>query len=180
VLRGSYRRRLLDDEVLVKCMHQHWRVVTIPLLYSVLFVAILLLILVTMLDSSVGLVLLGLAVLVGLAAWCSFAMPPLVRWYSASYAVTSRRVLSRVGVFSRRYEQLDLAVVANPVLRRQGLDLLFGTGTIDLGDGHLMQRIPRVVRMEQLVSQLAANQKKPVEELTHLLRTMGYTNLIRR
>ena len=44
-------------------------------------------------------------------------------------------------------------------------------------DDRVMLRVSRVVSLERLISQLAANQSKSVLELTHLLRSMGYTRL---
>lgn len=137
----------------------------------------LLLILGTLFDSPWGRALFGIVAIVGLAAWVWFALPSLMRWYAASYAVTSRRVLFREGVFRRRYQQIDLVGVNNPVLDRSGWDLLFGTGTLNLGGGLSMKRVPRVAKIERLISQLAANQTKDLVELSRLLRNMGYSNL---
>jgi membrane protein YdbS with pleckstrin-like domain len=177
VLRRSYKRRLISGEVLVKCVHQHWRVITLPIIYTVLVAAPLITLLVTVFDGSWGGLLFGLVALVGLIVWSRFALPSLVRWYAASYAVTSRRVLFREGVLHRHYEQVELLGVNNPELDRSGWDLVFGTGTINLGSGRVMRRVPRVVRIEQLISQLAANQTKDVIEMTRLLRNMGYSKL---
>jgi hypothetical protein len=177
VLRRSYKRRLISDEVLVKCVHEHWRAITLPVIYTVVLAVPPLLILGTLFDSTWGRAFFGLVAIVSLAAWVWFALPSLMRWYAVSYAVTSRRVLFREGVFRRRYQQIDLVGVNNPVLDRSGWDLLFGTGTINLGGGHLMKRVPRVVKIEQLISQLAANQTKDVMELSRLLRNMGYSKL---
>lgn len=177
MLRRSYKRRLISDEVLVKCVHEHWRAILRPIVYTVLLSVPPLLIFGTLFDSTWGRALFGLVAVVDLAVWARFALPSLMRWYAASYAVTSRRVLFREGVLNRRYEHIDLVGVNNPVLDRSGWDLLYGTGTINLGGGHVMKRVPRVLRIERLISQLAANQTKDVMELSRLLRNLGYSKL---
>jgi hypothetical protein len=161
-------------------MHAHWRVIVRPILLTLLYVIPLLLILFTIFDTAFGQVLFWLFLIAGFGAWCWLALPRLVRWYARSYAVTTRRVLFRDGVVNAQYRQVELLAVANPKMDRAGLDVLFGTGNIDLGDDRVMHRVPRVVSLERLISQLAANQSKSVLELTHLLRSMGYTRLTTR
>src|SRR5262245_21725429 len=97
VLKRSYKPHLINEEVLVKCMHQHWRVIARPIIYTVLLVVPLLLILITSFYSPWGRALFGLIAIGGLAAWAWFALPSLARWYTTSYAVTSRRVLFQEG-----------------------------------------------------------------------------------
>ncbi len=52
MLRRSYRRRLINDEVLVKCVHEHWRVISLPILYTILLLAPLLLMAFTISTSG--------------------------------------------------------------------------------------------------------------------------------
>lgn len=177
MLRRSYKRRLISDEVLVKCVHEHWRAITLPIIYTVLLTAVPLFILAMLFGSDWGWTIFAVVAILGLATWSWFALPPIMRWYAVSYAVTSRRVLFREGVVHRRYQQIDLVGVNNPVLDRSGWDLLFGTGTLNLGGGQVMKRVPRAVKIERLVSQLAANQTKDVIELSRLLKNMGYSKL---
>jgi len=177
MLRRSYRRRLIKDELLVKCNHQHWRVITLPLSCTLLVLAAPVVIAATVLDRPWGRVLFGLAVVVGPVLWVWRALAPLARWYTESFAVTSRRVLFREGIVRRRYHQIDLVGVTNPELERSGWDLLFGTGTLHLSGDRLMRQVPRVARIERLITQLAANQTKDFMELSRLLKSMGYSKL---
>ncbi len=177
MLRRSYKRRLINDEALVKCMHQHWIVVALPVIYTILLVAPLVAILVTIFDSTWGRVLFVIVLIGGLAVWARYALPPLARWYTTSYAVTSRRVLFRKGVLNKNDEQVELRGVSNPMLSRRWWDVVLGTGTIDLGADQSMTWVPHASSISHLVRQLAAEQSKDTLELARTLRSMGYGNL---
>jgi hypothetical protein len=180
VSRRFYRRRLIDDELLVVILHRHWREIALPILYTVLLAAPLVLVLLTSLGTSWGPTLLFVIAILAVAAWCWLALPTLVHWHLKSYGVTTRRVLFRDGL--RSETQVNLLEVPNPSVQKSTADVMFGSGTIVLDDAHrlLLDRIGHVVKHTKLISQLAANQAKATIELTALLRAMGYTKLTPR
>jgi hypothetical protein len=158
-------------------MHQHWRVVARPIFLTVVLVALLLLTLVLVLGSSWGLVFFAVVAAVGLALWSRFALLSLIRWYTDSYAVTSHRVLFRHGVINKRFVPVDLVGVANPVLERSGWDVVFRSGSINLGGGHVLRRIPRAARLAYVITELAAaNQSKDAVNIGRILQGLGLGN----
>lgn len=174
MLKGSYRRGLVNDERLVKVLHHHWSVIALPIAFAALLVVALLTILFTIFDNTLGKVLFYLLLIVGVIAWCRFALPSIVRWYTKSYAITTRKVLFRDGIFNRSQVQIDLVRVARTTVHRSGWDNLLGSGTIDLGEGFVLKRIPKVQKMDQLLNQLVATQTEKLAQQIQILNTMGY------
>lgn len=174
MLKRSYRRSLVNDELLVKVLHEHWRVIAIPIICSVLLVLVPLLILFTIFEHAWGTVIFYVVLFAGLIGWCRFALPPLARWYSKSYAITTRKVVFREGVLDASQRQIDLVRVSRTTVRRSGWDKLLGAGTIDLGDGHVLDGIAHVGRIDKLLNQLVATQTKKLAEQIQILNAMGY------
>lgn len=180
MLRRYYRHRLIENELLVVIIHEHWRKIALPILYTLLLASPLLVLAFTIADTSWGRWVLLVAAVLALGAWSWFALPKLTRWYAKSYAVTTRRVLFREGLSDTVESQVELVGVASPSLRRSRLDVLWRSGTIDLGGGHVLERIRGALKHERLINQLAANQQRSVMELTQLLRGMGYSRFSAR
>lgn len=170
----SYRRSLVEDERLVKVLRQHWRIVAIPLFLSALVVLVPIVMAVTIFKYTWGKVVLALFLVAGLVAWARYALPPLARWYAKSYAITTRRVVFREGLAHSSERQVDLVRVARTTVHRTLADKLMGSGTIDLGDGNVLERIPRVARINRLLNQLVATQTKDLTEQIQILNAMGY------
>jgi len=174
VSKRSYRRSLVEDELLVKVLRQHWRVVAIPMLISVLLLLAPILMLVTIFEYTWGKVVLALFVIAGLVVWGRYAAPPLARWYAKSYGITTRRVVFREGLTNSSEKQVDLVRVARTTVHRTLMDKLMGSGTIDLGEGNVLEGIPRVARINRLLNQLVVTQTKPLTEQIQILSAMGY------
>jgi membrane protein YdbS with pleckstrin-like domain len=174
VLKRYYRRSLINDERLVKVLHQHWRVVAIPILLSTFVVVLPIVILLTIFAYTWGKVILYLVLAGGLIAWVVYALPPLSRWYATSYAITTRKVMFREGLLDSSQRQIELVRVARTTVHQRGWDKLLRSGTIDLGDDHVLECIPQVARIDRLLNQLAATQTKKLTEQIQILNAMGY------
>src|SRR5262249_23565505 len=144
---------------------------------SALLLGVLLAILVTIFDGTPGKVLFWAVVILGVPAWCWYALPRLMRWYAKSYAITTRRILFRDGMFRAADSQVELVGVNNRKVQRSLWDTLFRSGTIDLGGGHLLENVPGVSRVDQLIGQLVAHQTEPSLVITQRLRELGYRKL---
>lgn len=170
----SYKRSLVEDERLVKVLRQHWRVVAIPIVISALLLLAPMVLLVTIFEYTWGKVVLVLFLIAGLVVWARYAAPPLAWWYAKSYGITTRRVIFREGLTNSSERQVDLVRVARTTVHRTLMDKLMGSGTIDLGEGNVLEGIPRVARINRLLNQLVAAQTKDLTEQIQILSAMGY------
>lgn len=160
------------EETRLVTMRAHWRHVAFPVGYSALSVALLSWLASVVLGDFWGRALLAVLVTVGLAAWAKLALAPFVQWFTKSYTVTNQRVLFHDSIKEER--QVELAKVSLPTLTRTWLDVLFRSGTLDLGGGYVLERIPRVRKTARLIAELYSNQPKDVRELQILLSRLGY------
>jgi hypothetical protein len=174
VLKRSYRRSLVNDELLVKVLHQHWRTVAIPIVFSALLMLVPILLLFTIYEHTLGRVAFYLVLIAGVIAWARYALPPLAHWYAKSYAITTRKVVFREGLTTSSQRQVELVRVSRTTVHRTVWDKLWRSGTIDLGDGHVLDGIPRATRIDKLLNQLVATQTKKLTEQIQILNTMGY------
>lgn len=180
MLRRYYKHRLIENELLVVIIHEHWRKIALPMVYTLVLASPLLVMTLTIADTSWGRWALLVTAVLAFGAWSWLALPRLVRWYIKSYAVTTRRVLFREGLSDTVENQVELVGVASPSLRRSWLDILCRSGTIDLGGGHVLDQVRAALKHERLINQLAANQQRSAMELAQLLRGMGYTRFSTR
>lgn len=172
-LRARYERLLTKDEILVEAMREHWRSIALPIFYSILFAAPLVWLFAAAFDSFWGRAAFALVAMVGLAVWTCFGLWPFVQWFTRSYAVTTRRLLIRSGVFRRRLRPIDLIALPQPELETSVWDWPFGTGRIVIGS-LVLERVRDAQRIGTLLSELISNQSKGLEAITIVLRSMGY------
>jgi len=82
--------------------------------------------------------LIWLAALVLLVA---FVVAPLLRWLSATYTVTNRRLITRAGVFTRRGHDIPLNRISDVSYERGLLDRMLGCGTLVISDASTKGRV---------------------------------------
>jgi hypothetical protein len=161
-----------SGEQTLRVLRAHWRHVAFPVVYTVIFGVLLQMIFFSMFDNFWGRALLAAVFMVGLALWSIVALVPFYQWFTKSYVLTSRRLIFRNGPFSER--QIELVRMTLPELSRTKMDLLFGSGTLKLGDAYVLARIPHVKKIEQLLSALFLSKPKDLVELQGLLVRLGY------
>lgn len=74
------------------------------------------------------------------------AVPPVVRWASTSYLLTSRRVAVRSGALARHRREVLLARVGEVAVRRRGAQAIAGSGDVLVyagGDPVVLADVPR-------------------------------------
>jgi len=124
-----YPQKLLTEgERIEREMRPHWRILVIPVL--VLFVVVF----VSMYSVSrwadgkpwLGWVIVGVSVVV-LVVW---VVAPFLRWATAQYVLTNRRIIVRSGVIARQGRDMPLARVNDVHFRYTVLERMLGCGTL--------------------------------------------------
>ncbi|MFD2758612.1 PH domain-containing protein [Gulosibacter faecalis] len=90
------------------------------------------------------------------------ALVPWINWFTTTYTITDRRVITRAGVFNKRGHDIPLRSVSNVAYERSLIDRMFRCGTLVLetsADNPLyLDDIPNIeqvhVRMTELLHRL--------------------------
>jgi uncharacterized membrane protein YdbT with pleckstrin-like domain len=90
-----------------------------------------------------------------LIAW--FTVAPFLRWLLTTYTFTSRRLITRTGVFTRRGHDIPLNRISDISYEKSLIDRMFGCGTLVVSDASELGRvelrdIPRVEEAQLTVS----------------------------
>lgn len=148
-------KELTRDEELVIHVRTHAKALIWPVLGLLVFTAAL----------GIGLAALpenwepiGTWVVVGLYAvlvlWV--VIWPFLKWFNATYTVTTRRIITRRGVFTKHGHDLPLRRVNNVNSERSVTDRMLGCGTLVLetaaGQPLVLPDVPRVVEVASAVN----------------------------
>jgi uncharacterized membrane protein YdbT with pleckstrin-like domain len=121
---------LVEGERVVMHKHPHWKMLVVPVLALLLVVAIG-----SYLAALAGSqtwahwAWLALAV-VGLGLLIRFTVVPVARWRTTHFVVTTRRVLVREGVFTRRGIDIPLKRINSVQFRHTIFERIVGSGTL--------------------------------------------------
>ncbi len=90
-----------------------------------------------------------------LIAW--FTVAPFLRWLLTTYTFTSRRLITRTGVLTRRGHDIPLNRISDISYEKSLVDRIFGCGTLVVSDASELGRvelrdIPRVEQAQLTVS----------------------------
>lgn len=86
-----------------------------------------------------------------------FTVAPFLRWLLTTYTFTSRRLITRTGVFTRRGHDIPLNRISDISYEKSLVDRMFGCGTLVVSDASELGRvelrdIPRVEQAQLAVS----------------------------
>lgn len=155
---GIPNKLLSQDEVVVRHMHRHWKV----LLWRYLSV---LLMIITATVATVLLpdgewrrwVVLALWVLVAVAS-VPVLLVPWVKWANETFTITTKRVITRKGVFNKTGHDLPLSRISDVQQERSVSDRVFRCGTLCLqtsaDDPLVLDDIPAVQMVQVEISNL--------------------------
>ncbi|WP_026459904.1 PH domain-containing protein [Schaalia suimastitidis] len=86
---------------------------------------------------------------------------PWLRWLTTTYTVTSKRVITRHGIITRRGHDLPLSRISDVSQERDLIDRLFGCGSLTLqtssDDPLLLHDVPKVALVQIELSNLLFN-----------------------
>ena len=151
---GLSKKLLSKDEVIVRHMHTHikvllWRIVAVVLLLAAAIVGSIF----VPVDSRKWALP---------AIWIVFVIViPWLKWLSATYTVTTKRIITRSGIFQRTGHDLPLSRISDIQMVKDFNDRLFGCGTLALqtsaDDPLLLHDVPKVEIVQVEISNLLFN-----------------------
>lgn len=94
-----------------------------------------------------------------------FFVRPLLIWLTAGYAITTRRLITRHGVITRRGHDVPLTRISDVAFEKDLIDRIFGCGTLVISDAstHGQVTLPDIPRVEDT--------QRRINELLHDLHT---------
>ena len=94
-----------------------------------------------------------------------FVLRPALVWLTATYTVTTRRLITRHGVITRKGHDIPLSRVSDVAYERDLIDRLLGCGTLVISDAstHGQVALPDIPRIEET--------HRRIQELLHHLHT---------
>lgn len=147
------RNLLSEGESVVWSTRTHPKALIGPLLVLVLLLAAGTAVQVLIDQHTVDLVAWAL-VAVGAVWW---VLRPFLVWYTASYTITDRRLVTRVGVLTRRGHDIPISRISDVATELDLLDRVLGCGTLIISDASTngSVRLPDIPHVEE--SQRALN-----------------------
>lgn len=138
---------LNEGESVVMSTRTHPKALLLPLLILVIALAIGVFVQTAideMLITRVGWGIVVIAVLY-------FFVRPLLVWLTATYTITSRRLITRHGVITRKGHDIPLSRVSDVAYERDLIDRLLGCGTLVISDAstHGQVALPDIPHVEQ-------------------------------
>ena len=152
---------LNEGESLVVDTRTHPKALLFPLLALVVFLAIGTFVQTQIDQKEVDWVVWGLVV-IG-AIW--FVLRPFLIWLTASYTITTRRLITRHGVITRRGHDIPLTRISDVAYEKDLIDRLLGCGTLVISDAstHGQVALPDIPRVEDV--------QRKLNDLLHDLHT---------
>jgi uncharacterized membrane protein YdbT with pleckstrin-like domain len=173
---------LTEDEKVVLHLHPHWKAIILPVFWTVLLIAAVVVAWIFLPEGSaanIGLLVIGVVAL-ALFFWLAFA--PFIVWRSTHFVFTNERVLLREGVFSREQRDIPLTRVNDVSSKQSLLERLLGCGTLTVESAgergqSVLKDIPKVVAVQKAVYQLveADHERRTLdgEEMRQIMRERG-------
>jgi len=152
---GFPQRLLADDEKLVLVLRRHISVIFVPILIFVLCVAAVVL---SALPGNAVLLIIVAAVAVVIAVrWAAW---PVLVWFNTVYAITTRRLILRNGVFNRSGHDMPLSRLNDVSFTHNLFERMLGCGTlvVESGGEHgqlLLDDVPKVELVQRTLYRLS-------------------------
>ncbi len=152
----AYPTKLLSEgETVVLDLHQHWKVMVLPVL-SLLATAGLAGFLLAVVDDDIGrYAILGVATLLVVI----FFIVPLLRWRTTHFVVTNERVVMRTGILAREGRDVPLTRVNDVSFQHSVIERMLGCGTLVVESAGergqvTLQDVPKVEKVQRIVYDL--------------------------
>ncbi len=150
-------------------LHTHAKALALP---GILFLALAMITgsLLALLPSAWGAigdwVVIGIAVILAIV----FCVVPFLRWLTTTYTITTRRIVTRTGIFNRVGHDLPLRRINDVRLEKGLIDRMFGCGTLVLTTASetplTLPDMPEVEQVHELINDLLFGEHDTDDELT--------------
>jgi uncharacterized membrane protein YdbT with pleckstrin-like domain len=137
---------LNEGEKIVVDTRTHPKALLLPILALVVFLAIGVFVQ-QVVDQDVVTKVVWVLVAIGVI-W--FFLRPLLIWLTATYTITTRRLITRHGVITRRGHDIPLTRISDVAYEKDLIDRLLGCGTLVISDAstHGQVALPDIPRVE--------------------------------
>jgi uncharacterized membrane protein YdbT with pleckstrin-like domain len=152
---------LNPGETIVISTRTHPKALILPILALVVLLAVGVFVQTAIEERIVSMVV-WVIVAVGVV-W--FVLRPFLIWLTATYAITTRRLITRHGVITRRGHDIPLTRISDVAYEKDLIDRLLGCGTLVISDAstHGQVTLPDIPRVEKV--------QRDLSDLLHELHT---------
>ncbi len=128
----GYPERLLSDgEEVVREFRPHWRMLVIPIGWTLLFLAVIVVAWLYMPDSPGWLgVVTWVITVAAVAAWFKLGFYPLISWWFTWYVLTNERLITRSGVLARKGLEIPLERINDVQFSQNILERVLRSGDL--------------------------------------------------
>jgi uncharacterized membrane protein YdbT with pleckstrin-like domain len=143
---------LNEGESIVVDTRTHPKALLLPILALVVFLAIAVFVQ-TVVDQHVLTLVVWALAAIGII-W--FFLRPLLIWLTATYTITTRRLITRHGVITRRGHDIPLTRVSDVAYEKDLIDRMLGCGTLVISDAstHGQVALPDIPHVEDVQRKL--------------------------
>lgn len=144
---------LNEGESIVIDTRTHPKALLLPILALVVLLAVGTVVQ-RMIDQDVVHLVVWIVVAVGVV-W--FVLRPFLIWLTATYTITTRRLITRHGVITRRGHDIPLTRISDVAYEKDLIDRLLGCGTLVISDAstHGQVALPDIPHIEQVQRDLS-------------------------
>lgn len=122
----KYPARLLsDEEVVAAAFRPHWMTIVLPTLITVLSVAAIIAVGVSVDSPEVWYAIGGIVLL-----WLIVALPQWIKWWFTHYVVTNERIIVRRGFVARQGKEIPLEVINDVSFSQSVIERLLRSGDL--------------------------------------------------
>ncbi len=152
----AYPSKLLSEgEQVILDLHQHWKIVVVPVLELIAILGVTGFLLAQDYGSTTTYIIVGVAVLLVLG----LVVVPLLRWRTTHFVVTNERVVMRSGILARQGRDVPLARINDVSFSHTFFERLLGCGTLVVESAGergqvTLTDIPRVEKVQRTVYDL--------------------------
>ncbi|MGN6088264.1 MAG: PH domain-containing protein [Actinomycetes bacterium] len=153
---GIPQRALGEDEEVVLSLRPHWKEVLPAALVLLLTAPVASYAAAAIPDSRAQTFLRLVVLVVEVVVLLRWSVWPFLRWVTTTYALTTERLITREGVFSRRGRDMPLRRVNDVAFSHSLLERMLGCGTLIVESGGergqlLLRDVPHVEHVQREV-----------------------------
>ncbi len=144
---------LNEGETIVISTRTHPKALILPILALVVLLAIGVVVQ-QVIDQEIVTLVVWVIVAVGVV-W--LVLRPFLVWMTATYAITTRRLITRHGVITRRGHDIPLSRISDVAYEKDLIDRMLGCGTLIISDAstHGQVALPDIPRIEKVQRDLS-------------------------